>query len=57
MIIKRNKVFIFAYNYKFLNKEKLIKTYVFNNRNPVNTSSKFYLTDDQYSIIFFFIDL
>lgn len=52
MIIKRNKVFIFAY--KFLNKEKLIKTYVFNNRNPVNTSSKFYLTDDQYSIIIFF---
>lgn len=53
MIIKRDKVFIFAY--KFLNKEKLIKTYVFNNRNPVNTSPKFYLTDDQYSIIIFFL--
>lgn len=53
MFIKRNKVFIFAY--KVLNKEKLIKTYAFNNRNPVNTSSKFYLTDDQYSIIIFFL--
>lgn len=34
-----------------------MKTYMYNNCNPVNTSSKFYLTDDKYSIIIFFIDL
>lgn len=34
-----------------------MKTYMYNNCNPVNTSSKFYLTDDKYSIIIFLIDL
>lgn len=28
---------------------------MYNNCNPVNTSSKFYLTDDKYSIIIFFL--
>lgn len=32
-----------------------MKTYMYNNCNPVNTSSKFYLTDDKYSIISFLL--